>query len=195
MVCGIDEAGRGALAGPVYAGAVVLPEHFPMDCLNDSKKLSRIQRMKAEVIIREKAFFGIGFADHREIDALNILQASLLAMKRAFGVLLQTHPALLIDEVITDGLYTPDVGVSCRAVVKADSLVHEVMAASILAKQERDRVMTEYARVYPNYSYEKHKGYPTKLHAEQLAQFGRSPIQRRTFQMNRKEHSPFLGFS
>ncbi|MDR0644986.1 MAG: ribonuclease HII [Treponema sp.] len=187
MICGIDEAGRGPLAGPVYAAAVVLPRDFPSDCLNDSKKLSRSQRTKAEVFIREKAFFGIGFADHEEIDVLNILRASLLAMQRAFTVLKQTYPTLHIDETIVDGLYIPDIEFPCRAVVKADASVPAVMAASILAKQERDRVMTEYARLYPNYGYEKHKGYPTRLHVQRIAEFGPSPIQRLTFRVKRNQ--------
>ncbi|MDR0784963.1 MAG: ribonuclease HII [Treponema sp.] len=182
MICGIDEAGRGPLAGPVYAAAVVLPQEFPVDCLNDSKKLNSAQRTKAEILIREKASFGIGFADHKEIDALNILQASLLAMQRAFSALIQTY-STLIDETIVDGLYIPNIEFPCRSVVKADASIPAVMAASILAKQERDRVMMEYALLYPDYGYERHKGYPTKFHLQRLAEFGPSPIQRMTFRI------------
>jgi ribonuclease HII len=189
LLCGIDEAGRGALAGPVYAAAVVLPDRFPMERLNDSKKLSSAQRAKAEAVIRQQAFFGVGFADHTEIDALNILQASLLAMKRAFADLVQNHSTLAISEAIVDGLYTPELSLPCRALVKADASIPAVMAASILAKQERDRVMVKYADVYPNYGYEQHKGYPTKLHIQRLAEFGRSPIQRRSFHTSRTEQA------
>jgi ribonuclease HII len=182
MICGIDEAGRGPLAGPVYAAAVILPPDFPVEYLNDSKKLSRHKREKAEAVIFEKAFaWGIGWASHEEIDEINILQASLLAMKRAFEAVSE-EKRFFIKEIIVDGNRLPDVaGAPKRAVVKADGSIHAVMAASILAKQARDRVMEDYARQYPQYGYEKHKGYPTKEHLERLAQYGASPIQRRTF--------------
>ncbi|MDR3170154.1 MAG: ribonuclease HII [Treponema sp.] len=184
MICGFDEAGRGPLAGPVCAAAVVLPQDFPLDCLGDSKKLTPLKREKAKSLIFKQAVaLGIGWASAAEIDEINILQASLLAMKRAFFVMLRVHP---FEEdksltAIVDGLYVPDIPIPCRALVKADSLIPEVMAASILAKTARDRMMEHYARHYPEYGYERHKGYPTREHLEKLACYGPSPIQRKTF--------------
>ncbi|MDR2797735.1 MAG: ribonuclease HII, partial [Treponema sp.] len=166
MICGLDEAGRGPLAGPVCAAAVVLPSDFPLTCLGDSKKLSPAQREKARVCISVRALgWGIGWASETEIDTLNILQASLLAMKRAFEAMVaQWSGGFALAEAVVDGLYVPDLPIPCRAVVKADSLIPEVMAASILAKTARDKLMEQYAVLYPEYGYEKHKGYPTKEH-------------------------------
>ncbi|MDR2446628.1 MAG: ribonuclease HII [Treponema sp.] len=193
MICGIDEAGRGPLAGPVCAAAVILPDDFPVEYLNDSKKLNKNKRRIAEALIYESAggaIYGIGWASHEEIDALNILKASLLAMKRAFEAL-PVEKRRLIDEVVVDGRHTPDIagygaasrGVPVRAQVKADGNIPQVMAASILAKEARDRVMEEYAKQYPQYGYERHKGYPTRLHCERILQYGPSPIQRETFRV------------
>jgi ribonuclease HII len=191
VICGIDEAGRGPLAGPVCAAAVVLPPEFPVSMLNDSKKLSAQKRETARRIIVERAVaWGIGWASHEEIDAINILQASLLAMTRAFEAMLlarkDSSPLIAIadiEEVIVDGNVTPDISVPCRALVKADTLVPEVMAASILAKTARDAEMLRYAMLYPQYGYEKHKGYPTKEHYAKIAAFGPSPIQRISFKI------------
>jgi ribonuclease HII len=190
MICGIDEAGRGPLAGPVYAAAVIFGDDVPAELiahLNDSKKLSPKKRAEAEKAIREHAMFGIGWASHEEIDAINILNASLLAMRRAFEAI-PPDQRVLATEVIVDGLYTPKLdapllaaGSIVRALVKADALVPQVMAASILAKEERDRRMAAYALEFPQYGYERHKGYPTKLHCELIARYGASPIQRKTF--------------
>ncbi|MDR2194606.1 MAG: ribonuclease HII [Treponema sp.] len=191
MICGIDEAGRGPLAGPVCAAAVILSDDFPVLCLNDSKKLTKNQRRAAAALLYESAangstactVYGIGWASHEEIDTLNILKASLLAMKRAFEAI-PVEKRRQIDEVIVDGCYTPDIaeyGVPARAQVKADSAIPQVMAASILAKEARDRVMEEYAKQYPHYGYDRHKGYATKLHCERILQYGQSPIQRKTF--------------
>jgi ribonuclease HII len=192
MICGIDEAGRGPLAGPVCAAAVMLPDDFPVERLNDSKKLNKNKRGIAEALIYESAsgaVYGIGWASHEEIDALNILKASLLAMKRAFEAL-PLEKRRLIDEVVVDGRHTPDLagasGAPVRALVKADGSVPHVMAASILAKEARDRIMEEYAKQYPQYGYERHKGYPTKLHCERILQYGPSPIQRKTFRVPMK---------
>jgi ribonuclease HII len=190
MFCGLDEAGRGPLAGPVCAGAVILPDDFPREVLADSKKLSATKREKAAPLIRERALaWGVGWASHQEIDKINILQASLLAMKRAFASMLEALPASLrknVLEVIVDGMYTPDLSDSAqslvsRSLVKADSLVPEVMAASILAKTSRDAEMIRYSVLYPQYGYERHKGYPTKEHRELIARHGPSPIQRMSF--------------
>ena len=190
LICGIDEAGRGPLAGPVCAAAVILGKSFPHDILADSKTLSCSSREKArQFIFTESVAFGIGWASNVEIDEINILRASLLAMKRAFDEMLFQYKtffdvkALCNIEVIVDGLYVPDISFPCRAVVKADSKFPEVMAASILAKTARDRIMEVYSCFYPEYGYEKHKGYPTKAHRAVIAQYGPSPIQRNTFRV------------
>ena len=190
MICGIDEAGRGPLAGPVCAAAVILNSDFPLELLNDSKKMTPRKRDEARNVICEKALaWGIGWASHTEIDSINILQASLLAMKRAFEDMLKRaaqNAALPLGEdisAIVDGLYVPDIAVPCTAMVKADAKVSEVMAASILAKTERDAYMDKMACLYPQYGYEKHKGYPTKAHRELVLKYGPSPIQRLSFRV------------
>jgi ribonuclease HII len=183
MICGIDEAGRGPLAGPVCAAAVILGDDFQRDILDDSKKLSAAKREQARCLIYSGAFaWGVGWASHTEIDRINILRASLLAMKRAFEHMLKSAavPPENVSAVV-DGLYTPDISVPCTALVKADAKVPEVMAASILAKTARDRLMEYMALVYPQYGYEKHKGYPTKAHRELVLKYGPSPIQRMSF--------------
>jgi len=180
LVCGIDEAGRGPLAGPVSAAAVILPEGYSSTLLKDSKKLSPSAREKArEEIYRSALAWGIGWASVSEIDEINILRASLLAMKRAFAAL-DWKPQVKI-RVVVDGLFVPDIPVSCEALIKADNSVPAVMAASILAKTARDRLMGYYSVFYPEYGYEKHKGYPTKAHREAIHQWGPSPIQRMSF--------------
>jgi ribonuclease HII len=188
MVCGIDEAGRGPLAGPVCAAAVILGEAFPRESrelLNDSKKLPPAKREDLRRQIIEGALaWGIGWASHTEIDEINILQASLLAMKRAFEEMRKKHDISSENlSVIVDGLYSPDINVKCTPIVKADAKVHEVMAASILAKTSRDSYMDEMALLYPQYGYEKHKGYPTKAHREAVLKHGPSPIQRMSFKV------------
>jgi len=196
IVCGIDEAGRGPLAGPVCAAAVILGDKIPHDILNDSKKLSAKKRTKLQQLITgEAAVWGIGWASHTEIDSLNILQASLLAMKRAYMEMMekcireQILPLGASVTVITDGTYAPDCSVpddfeiTVKTMIKADALVPAVMAASILAKTTRDHYMDEMALKYPQYGYEKHKGYPTKLHFEMIRKYGPSPIQRLSFRV------------
>ena len=186
MICGIDEAGRGPLAGPVCAAAVILSEDFPKETLNDSKKMTPERREEVRSIIYEKALcWGIGWASHTEIDKINILQASLLAMKRAFEDMLKRTSVPLGEDVsaVIDGIYTPCIAIPCTAMVKADSKVCEVMAASILAKTERDIHMEKMSKLYPQYGYEKHKGYPTKAHREAVLKYGASPIQRLTFKV------------
>ena len=183
LVCGIDEAGRGPLAGPVTAAAVILPEDFDRNILDDSKKLSPAQREYARGLICSGALaWGIGWASHTEIDSINILQASLLAMKRAFEEMIKTTmlPTAYIS-VIVDGIYTPELSALCRAMVKADAQIPEVMAASILAKTARDSYMGEMALEYPEYGYDRHKGYPTKMHRAAIIKYGPSPIQRMSF--------------
>lgn len=189
LTVGFDEAGRGPLAGPVAASAVILPPDFPLEILNDSKKLSEKKRILAEPVIKERACWGIGLVEHTKIDEINILQASLLAMKIAFEQLEQKLPAWLKEQGITeysllgiaDGIYVPKVDFECKSEPKADGKYPEVMAASILAKTCRDRIMIEMDKLYPEYGYAKHKGYPTKPHREICKKIGPSPIQRRTF--------------
>jgi len=188
---GFDEAGRGPLAGPVYAAAAILPPDFPTDILNDSKKLSEKKRLAAELVIKEKACYGIAFCDEKEIDQINILEASMLAMKRAFDNLLVKLPAwcqrnnINYEDVelsgMTDGNRCPDVQIECRCEPKADGKYPSVMAASILAKNERDRFMLEMDKLYPQYGYAKHKGYPTAAHRKICHEIGVSPIQRLSF--------------
>jgi ribonuclease HII len=188
---GFDEAGRGPLAGPVSAAAVILPDDFPVEILNDSKKLSEKKRNAAEIIIRQKACWGIGLVDHKEIDRINILQATMLAMRLAFDELNTKlaewckSNAIAYDKIkiaaITDGTKCPDVPVECRCEPKADGKYPCVMAASILAKTYRDRIMVEMDKLYPEYGYAKHKGYPTPAHKKICRQIGPSPIQRLSF--------------
>ena len=180
-VCGLDEAGRGPLAGPVAAAAVVLPEDFPLELLDDSKKLNERRRERAMVAIYGLAVsWGIGWASAAEIDEINILQASLLAMRRAFRFI-----RVPVSEAIVDGLHAPVLGVPTRALPRADATFPAVMAASILAKTARDRMMTRYSWIFPEYAYEKHKGYPTKEHLERIALYGSSPIQRDSFRIGK----------
>ncbi|GHU57911.1 ribonuclease HII [Spirochaetia bacterium] len=196
MICGLDEVGRGPLAGPVCAAAVVLPPDFPLDILNDSKKLSPKRRDEAMPIIYERAVaWGIGWASAVEIDEMNILQASLLAMQRAFEDMMSRSTPLIQKAAkggaggltaIVDGLYVPNLPIPGRALVKADSQIPEVMAASILAKTARDRMMERYSWLYPDYGYDQHKGYPTAAHFAAIARCGPSPIQRMSFRMEKK---------
>ena len=189
LLCGLDEAGRGPLAGPVCAAAAILPEDFPFEILNDSKKLSPVAREKIRTVVCSNAIaWGIGWASPAEIDEINIHKASLLAMKRAYETMAwrvsgggQIKAFQTKLRAIVDGLFVPDIPVPCEPLVKADSLVSAVMAASILAKCARDRLMEYYGIFYPQYGYEKHKGYPTKAHREAILRFGPSPIQRRSF--------------
>jgi ribonuclease HII len=186
LICGIDEAGRGPLAGPVYAASVILKNDFPVNILNDSKKLSENQRDKLKEIIYERALaWGIGWASHIEIDKINILQASLLAMKRAFEEMEKKCCFSLGENiaVIVDGTHVPQLHVPCKAMIKADAQISEVMAASILAKTSRDSYMYKMAKIYPQYSYEKHKGYPTQEHRQLILKYGPSPIQRTSFRI------------
>lgn len=189
LLVGFDEAGRGPLAGPVSAAAVILPDDFPNEILNDSKKLSEKKREAAEKIIKEKACWGIGLVDHEKIDEINILEASMLAMKIAFENLTKMLPQWLKDQNIndyilngiTDGTRCPDVAIEIKWEPKADGKYPCVMAASILAKTCRDRIMVEMDKKYPGYGYAKHKGYPTRDHKEICHKLGPSPIQRLSF--------------
>lgn len=176
-VCGVDEAGRGPLAGPVYAAAVILPTGLQIPGLNDSKKLSEKKREELfEIITKNAVSYSVGIATEREIDEINILNATFLAMKRAVDGL-----EICPDYAIIDGNREPHTGIFEETVVKGDGKVMSVAAASILAKVSRDRFMLEMAKKYPQYQFEKHKGYGTKLHYEMISQYGVSPIHRRSF--------------
>ena len=177
VICGVDEAGRGPLAGPVCAAAVILPEDLEIPGLTDSKKLTDKKRRELFPIIKEQAIaYGIGLASHEEIDEINILQATYLAMERALAQL-----AVKPDIAMIDGTRAKDFGLPVRTVVKGDSLSMNIAAASILAKVTRDDLMLEMAEKYPEYGFEVHKGYGTKAHYEALRQHGASAIHRKTF--------------
>lgn len=177
VICGVDEAGRGPLAGPVCAAAVILPPNVEIPGLNDSKKLSDKRRRELFPIIKEQAIaYGIGLADHQEIDEINILQATYLAMERALAQL-PVKPEL----ALIDGNRAKDFGIPVQTVVKGDSLSASIAAASILAKVTRDDLMLEAAKQYPEYQFEVHKGYGTKAHYAALTDHGPSPIHRMTF--------------
>ena len=176
-ICGIDEAGRGPLAGPVCAAAVILPEGLEIPGLNDSKKRTDKKRRELFPIIEEQALaYGIGWASQEEIDDINILQATFLAMSRAVEQL-NIRP----DLALVDGNRAPTLDLPVETVVKGDSLSASIAAASVLAKVSRDDVMLRMAEEYPGYGFEVHKGYGTKAHYEALRTFGPSPIHRRTF--------------
>ena len=177
IICGVDEAGRGPLAGPVCAAAVILPPHLEIPGLNDSKKLTDKRRRELYPLIKEKALaYGIAFADHKEIDEINILQATYLAMERALAQL-----SIKPDIALIDGNRAKDFGIPVKTVVKGDSLSANIAAASVLAKVTRDDVMLEMAESFPKYGFEVHKGYGTKAHYEALAECGPCPIHRMTF--------------
>ena len=176
-ICGVDEAGRGPLAGPVCAAAVILPPDIQIEGLNDSKKLTdKKRRALYDVITEQVVSYGIAFADEQEIDEINILQATFLAMRRAFEKLTVTPDIALID-----GNRAP--GLSCRerTVVHGDALSASIAAASILAKVTRDRLMEEYDAQYPQYGFAVHKGYGTQRHYAALREFGACPIHRQSF--------------
>lgn len=176
-ICGVDEAGAGPLAGPVYAAAVILPQDMLLPYLNDSKKVTPKRRDVLFDQIREQAVsYAIAWADETEIDTLNILNARMLAMERAVR-LLDPQP----DFALIDGNYNRGITIPNQTVVKGDAHSASIAAASILAKVSRDRFMVKMAEQYPKYQFEKHKGYPTKLHYERLRQYGPCPIHRRTF--------------
>lgn len=183
IVIGADEAGRGPLAGPVCAAAVILPPDFPSGLLADSKQLSERKRLIAEPVIKEKAIaWAVAWASPREIDEINILQASMLAMKRAYLKVSEQIGDIQGSRVLlVDGNRRPDVDIPCRAIVKGDATIHEIMAASILAKNARDRFMVAAAGKWPQYGFEKHKGYPCVSHKAALSAYGPCPIHRLTF--------------
>ena len=177
IICGVDEAGRGPLAGPVYAAAVILNDSRLIAGLADSKKLSEKRRDKLALEIRQHALaWAIAEASVEEIDEINILRASLLAMRRAVEAL-----PIRPQEVLVDGLYCPDTGLPSRAIVKGDSSVAAISAASILAKTARDAAMLALHERYPQYGFDGHKGYPTAAHIAALKLHGVSDVHRRSF--------------
>lgn len=176
-ICGVDEAGAGPLAGPVYAAAVILPRGLTLPYLNDSKKVTPRRREILFDQIREQAVaYAIAWADEKEIDEINILNARMLAMDRAIKML---NPAA--DFALIDGNRNQGIELQNEMVVHGDARSASIAAASILAKVSRDRFMVALAEQYPQYAFEKHKGYPTKLHYERLRQYGPSPVHRKTF--------------
>ena len=176
-ICGVDEAGRGPLAGPVCAAAVILPKDAEIPGLNDSKKLSDKKRRELYPVIKEKAIAGgIAFSDEKEIDEINILQATYLAMERAVAQLSVKPEVLLVD-----GNRAKDFGISTETVVHGDSLSASIAAASVLAKVSRDDLMLEMAQKYPEYGFDVHKGYGTKAHCKSILAHGPCAIHRRTF--------------
>ena len=179
VICGIDEAGRGPLAGPVTAAAVVLPPGFDVRILADSKTLSSAKRTAAAGHIMESARWAAGWAWPEEIDNLNIHNAALLAMKRAFNGI-----DIEVEKVLVDGIFTPSVHAPCEAVIKGDASVPEIMAASIIAKVLRDRWMIRYSWIEPAYGFDSHKGYPTRSHRSACEKIGLSAIHRRSFRVS-----------
>lgn len=176
-ICGVDEAGRGPLSGPVCAAAVILPKGKIIEGVNDSKKLTEKKREKLFDIIKEEAVsWSVAFASVEEIEEINILNAAMLAMKRAVEGL-----NVKADFAYIDGNKTPDIDIPCEAVVKGDANSMSIAAASILAKVSRDRLMIEYAEKYPEYGFEKHKGYGTKAHYDAIAKYGATDIHRMSF--------------
>lgn len=177
LLCGVDEAGRGPLAGPVSAAAVILDPMRPIEGLADSKKLSEKQRDRLAPLIRERALaWAVAYAEVEEIDRLNILQATLLAMRRAVEAL-----SIRPQQVLVDGLYCPDTDIPSQAIVRGDSKVAAISAASILAKTARDGLMLQLHDRYPQYGFDAHKGYPTAAHLAALREHGVSAVHRKTF--------------
>lgn len=174
MIAGVDEVGRGCLAGPVIAASVILKR--PIKGLMDSKRLSSKKREDLSQIIIKNSIFAIGAADSQEIDQINILQASLLAMQRSLEKL-DMQP----KKVLVDGNHIFETSIEIEAIVGGDNLIPSISAASIVAKVFRDRLMMAYSKEFPNYGLDKHKGYPTKLHKEMLKKYGLTRIHRRTF--------------
>lgn len=183
LICGIDEAGRGPLCGPVCAAAVILPEGLTIEGLNDSKKLSEKKREQLFPVIQQHAIsYGIGMASPQEIDELNILNATFLAMRRAVEQM-KIQPVF----ALVDGNRCKNLGIPSECVVKGDAKVISIAAASILAKVSRDHYMGQLAVQYPQYDLQKHKGYPTKQHYEKIKQFGIGPFYRKSFLKNLSE--------
>lgn len=185
FIAGIDEAGRGPLAGPVVAAAVIFPKDLKPFYLNDSKKLSPLKREKIfEQIVKRALTIGVGFSENNIIDEINILQATYRAMRQAISKLI-----IPPDYVLVDGREIPDLNISQTGIVKGDQLCYSIAAASIIAKVTRDRLMVEFDKKYPQYLFAQHKGYPTKLHIKAIQNFGYCPIHRQTFKIRKLEEN------
>jgi len=177
FICGVDEVGRGPLAGPVVAGAVILNPDIMIDGLNDSKQLTENQREKLAVMIERNALaYAVHFVDPKVIDEVNIYQASKLAMIEAIKKL-----SIVPEHILSDAMPLQEAGVPYTAIIKGDTLSASIAAGSIIAKVARDHFMVEMANHYPGYGFEKHKGYPTKAHIEALKSLGTTPIHRKTY--------------
>ena len=174
FIAGVDEVGRGCLAGPVIAAAVVLKTNIPG--LADSKKLSKKKREELSSTIMQNSYFSFGSASVEEIDSINILQASLLAMKRAI-----LNLSVVPGKILVDGTYKPDLDIDTQTIIGGDSVVDEISAASIIAKVYRDNLMMQFDKKYPDFYFSSHKGYGTKLHKAAIKKNGITPIHRKTF--------------
>jgi|TARA_B100002019_G_scaffold130907_1_gene112462 ribonuclease HII len=174
LVAGVDEVGRGCLAGPVIAAAVILRKNIPG--LKDSKKLSKKKREELSLIIMQNSYFSFGSSSPKEIDKINILQASLLAMKRAI-LNLSVEPG----KILIDGIHKPDLNTDTQTIISGDSYIDEISAASIIAKVYRDNLMMQFDKEYPNFYFSSHMGYGTKMHKAAIKKYGITPIHRKTF--------------
>lgn len=174
LVAGVDEVGRGCLAGPVIAAAVILRNNIPG--LRDSKKLSKKKREELSLIIMQNSYFSFGSSSPKEIDKINILQASLLAMKRAI-LNLSVEPG----KILIDGIHKPDLNTDTQTIISGDSYIDEISAASIIAKVYRDNLMMQFDKEYPNFYFSSHMGYGTKMHKAAIKKYGITPIHRKTF--------------
>ncbi len=174
LVAGVDEVGRGCLAGPVIAAAVILRKNIPG--LKDSKKLSKKKREELSLTIMKNSYFSFGCSSPKEIDEINILQASLLAMKRAI-LNLSVEPG----KILIDGIHKPDLNTDTQTIISGDSYIDEISAASIIAKVYRDNLMMQFDKEYPNFFFSSHMGYGTKMHKAALKKYGITPIHRKTF--------------
>lgn len=174
LVAGVDEVGRGCLAGPVIAAAVILTNNIPG--LKDSKKLSKKKREELSLIIMKNSYFSFGSSSPKEIDEINILQASLLAMKRAI-LNLSVEPG----KILIDGIHKPDLNTDTQTIISGDSYIDEISAASIIAKVYRDNLMMQFDKEYPNFFFSSHMGYGTKMHIAVIKKYGITPIHRKTF--------------
>ncbi len=174
LVAGVDEVGRGCLAGPVIAAAVILRKKIPG--LKDSKKLSKKKREELSLIIMQNSYFSFGSSSPKEIDKINILQASLLAMKRAI-LNLSVEPG----KILIDGIHKPDLNTDTQTIISGDSYIDEISAASIIAKVYRDNLMMQFDKEYPNFYFSSHMGYGTKMHKAAIKKYGITPIHRKTF--------------
>jgi ribonuclease HII len=174
LVAGVDEVGRGCLAGPVIAAAVILTNNIPG--LKDSKKLSKKKREELSLTIMKNSYFSFGSSSPKEIDEINILQASLLAMKRAI-LNLSVEPG----KILIDGIHKPDLNTDTQTIISGDSYIDEISAASIIAKVYRDNLMMQFDKEYPNFYFSSHMGYGTKMHKAAIKKYGITPIHRKTF--------------